>query len=130
PAEMAEPSTSLSTVASRSRGRALIVEDQDYNQLVVRRMAERLGFTPVTARNAEEAVAAFSAEPCTCVLLDWELPGLKGNDVARQLRMLPGGDAAIILVTTAHDSDDIKRAALAAGLDGFALKPLSEEIIE
>ncbi len=110
-------------------GRALVVDDQEFNRLVAQRIAEQLGYETECAGDGEAALAAFLRKPCELVFLDWELPGAKGGAVARQLRALPGGAAAVILATTAHDSDDIRRACREAGMDAFALKPFDEAMI-
>ena len=110
-------------------GWALVVDDQEFNRLVAQRIAEQLGYRPVVARNGDEALAAFRTQPCALVFLDWELPGAKGGAVARRLRTLPGGPEAVIVATTAHDSDEIRRACREAGMDAFALKPFDEETI-
>jgi len=110
-------------------GRALIVDDQHYNQIVATRIAERLGFAPVTAGDAGAALARFSEGSYAVVFLDWDLPGMKGTELARQLRERPNGADPIILATTAHDSDKIHRQCIAAGMDGFILKPFDEAAV-
>jgi len=110
-------------------GRALIVEDQEYNQIVMRRIAERLGFEPEIAPDAAAALAKRGGGPCAVVFLDWDLPGMKGNELAPRLREMPGGEEMIILATTAHDSDEIRRGCFEAGMDGFILKPFDEPAV-
>jgi signal transduction histidine kinase/DNA-binding NarL/FixJ family response regulator len=123
PPEEAEPWLKSET------GRALVVEDQDYNQIVIRRIAERLGFTPEVAGNATVAMARIAEAPFAVVFLDWDLPGMKGNELARWIRSADRGSETIILAATAHDSDAIRRQCLEAGMDGFVLKPFDESMV-
>jgi CheY-like chemotaxis protein len=58
------------------------------------------------------------------MLLDCELSGSKGTDLARELRRRPGGDRPVIIAITAQDSDEMRQRCRAAGMDEFALKPL------
>jgi len=109
--------------------RALIVEDEDYNQAVLEGIALELGLVPECAANGAEAEAKFSERPYPIVFLDLELPGAKGGEVARHLRTKATGRRAIILATTAHDSDEIRAECRAAGMDGFLLKPFSAETV-
>jgi signal transduction histidine kinase/ligand-binding sensor domain-containing protein/CheY-like chemotaxis protein/HPt (histidine-containing phosphotransfer) domain-containing protein len=104
-------------------GTALIVEDEHYNQVVLRGIALELGYTPHVAGNAEQAEALLANPAFDVVFLDWELPGLKGGDIARRIRVRPGGENPIIIAMTAHDSDDIRRRCREAGMDGFLRKP-------
>ncbi|MDR1283441.1 MAG: response regulator [Opitutaceae bacterium] len=112
-------------------GRALIVEDQEYNRIVMQRIAERIGFTaPATAADASSALARFAEGGFAVIFIDWDLPGMKGSDLARTLRARPRGDEPVILAVTAHDSDGIRQRCLAAGMDGFLLKPFDEELVK
>lgn len=113
-----------------AKQRALVVEDQSYNQIVLRRMAERLGFETEVASDARTAFALLEMQAFTLILLDWELPDMTGEQLARAIRQRPDAAAdAILLATTAHDSDDIRRRCLTAGFDDFMLKPLDAATI-
>jgi CheY-like chemotaxis protein len=107
------------------RQRALVVEDQAYNQMIVRRIAENLGFSTDVAGTAREALAQLENQEYAVMFLDWELPDTTGEELARQIRASPRGRDTILLATTAHESEDIRLRALAVGFDDFALKPLS-----
>jgi signal transduction histidine kinase/CheY-like chemotaxis protein/HPt (histidine-containing phosphotransfer) domain-containing protein len=107
--------------------RVLIVEDQDYNQKVAMRIARHLGLDPDVASDGREALAKLRAGPYGVLFLDWEMPGLKGDEIARHVRSLDWGRRAIVVATTGHDSEEIKRACLAGGMDAFVLKPYDEE---
>lgn len=126
---VAPAATAAAVANGMAVGRALVVDDQEFNRLVAQRIAEQLGYRTELAADGEAALAAFRREPCELVFLDWELPGAKGGAVARSLRALPGGAAAVIVATTAHDSDVIRRACREAGMDTFALKPFDEAMI-
>jgi signal transduction histidine kinase/CheY-like chemotaxis protein/streptogramin lyase len=108
---------------------ALIVEDQPYNQIVVQRLAQRLGYVSDVAASASEALAKAASARYDVVFLDWELPDMNGDKVARALRERPGGENTIIIATTAHENEDIRRQCAAAGMDGFALKPFELQTI-
>lgn len=115
--------------APTAKQRALVVEDQAYNQIVVRRMAESLGFETEVASDARAAFALLETRSYALILLDWELPDMTGEQIAQVIRQ--GADTAgcILLATTAHDSDDIRRRCVAAGFDDFVLKPLDAATI-
>jgi len=102
----------------------LVVEDEDYNQIVCVRIAEKLGFAADVAPDAGIALERMAAGRYSVVLVDWELSGAKGSDVARKVRTMDGGAAPIIIAATAHDSENVRRECLDSGMDGFALKPL------
>jgi len=72
---------------------------------------------------AELAHASFEA-----VLLDLDLPGVDGFQIARLIRQResPGEHLPIIAVTARSGGRDEKRAR-EAGMDGFLRKPVSGE---
>lgn len=111
-------------------GRALIVEDERYNQTVLRGITLQLGFEPTVAANAAEARAALEIANFDVVFLDWELPGQKGVEIARYARTLPHGAHAVIVATTAHDSEEIRQRCREAGMNAFLLKPYTKQQIE
>ena len=112
-----------------AKQRALVVEDQSYNQIVVRRMAESLGFETEAASDARAAFALLAARSYALILLDWELPDMTGEQIAQAIRRRPDTAGVILLATTAHDSEDIRRRCVAAGFDDFVLKPLDAATI-
>ncbi len=104
-------------------GTALIVEDEQYNQVVLRGIALELGYAPEVASNAEQAQTLLAAIAFDVVFLDWELPGAKGGDIARWIRARDTVVQPIIIAMTAHDSAEIRRQCEEAGMDEFLRKP-------
>lgn len=102
---------------------ALIVDDQEYNQAVLRGIAQRLGYRTEVASCAEDVWPLIERVRFSAVFLDWELPGLNGGEIAHRLRQHPNTHDAAIIATTAHDSADIVQKCVEAGMDGFAAKP-------
>ena len=106
---------------------ALIVEDERYNQAVLRGIALELGYAPEIASNAEQAEVLLAQKKFDIIFLDWELPGLKGGDIARRVRSRPGGEKPVIIAMTAHDSAEIRQQCQLAGMDEFLRKPYDAE---
>jgi CheY-like chemotaxis protein/HPt (histidine-containing phosphotransfer) domain-containing protein/anti-sigma regulatory factor (Ser/Thr protein kinase) len=117
-------------IAPVGRGEALIVEDEEYNRVVMRATAEALGYRAQAAANATEAFALIDGNDFDLMLFDWDLAGgATGPDIARAVRRRPEGAKAIILAVTAHDSDQVRRICQDAGMDGFVLKPVDVETL-
>ena len=106
---------------------ALVVDDEAYNQTVMKGIALSLGYAVETAASARDAIALVEKAAFGVVFLDWELPDGKGGDIARFIRSRPGGEAPLIIATTAHDGEDMPRRCSEAGIDGFLLKPYNLE---
>ena len=110
--------------------RALIVEDEHYNLLVIESILNRLGYKTDHAAEGNDALAKMQANLYDIVFMDWELPGLNGVEITRRFRKWePPERHTLIVATTAYSTPEKRRECLEAGMDGFAGKPLSPEKI-
>ena len=107
---------------------ALIVDDEEYNRTVIAGLARELGYRPLQASDASSARLRHEGaiRPMSCSST-FSSPGSKGSETAKILRNLPGGAQAILIASTAHDSDEVRRQCREAGMDGFLLKPFDKE---
>jgi CheY-like chemotaxis protein len=119
------PQTGGAEAPESRRKTALVVEDERYNQIVLKSIALELGYETETAATLEQAVRMLMNREFDVIFLDWELPGGKGGDIAAKVRAREGGERPIILATTAHGSPEVRRQCQEAGMDAFLLKPYS-----
>jgi len=107
--------------------RVLLAEDNPINALLARTLLEREGCKVDRVADGEQAIAAAVAGAYDLILMDVRMPGLSGVDAARALRAK--GVTAPITALTADAFDEDKRACLAAGMDDFLVKPLTQEAL-
>ena len=110
--------------ASAPGARVLLAEDNPINALLARTLLQREGAQVDRAGSGEEAVAALSAARYDLVLMDVRMPGMGGVEAARAIRA--AGTTTPIVALTADAFEDDRRACLAAGMDDFLVKPLTE----
>ena len=114
--------------AARPLGlRVLLAEDNPINALLARTLLEREGCKVDRVADGEQAVAAASAAAYDLILMDLRMPGLSGVEASKALR--GRGVATPIAALTADAFDEDKRACLAAGMDDFLVKPLTQEAL-
>lgn len=108
------------------RGRALVVDDDALNRMILSAAVEGLGLDVETAGGGEEALARLEkaeGEPLDVVLLDLMMPGLDGFGV---LAALGGngrlGDLPVVVVSALEEIDGVVRC-LEAGACDFLPKP-------
>lgn len=128
---VASPSLPVPPTIHQATGdvrQVLLVEDDGIVAAVIRGLLERMGHAVRHAANGLEAMAELARSPCDLVLMDLDLPGLNGFQVARLIRQheTPGERVPIIAVTARTGGDDEARCR-AAGMDGFLRKPLTGE---
>ena len=102
----------------------LVVEDNLANQLLACIVLEREGYRVDVACTSKEALARLGACTPDLILMDVQLPGQGGLELASQLKSDPATAAIPIVAHTAHAMSGDKEAALAAGCDGYIVKPI------
>lgn len=107
-----------------NKKKILCIEDNSTNMLLVSRVVEAEGHDLVRAEDGETAVAQLEKEVPDLILLDVNLPGMNGLDLARRIRdEMNFADVPIIAVTANVLVGD-KERCLAAGCNDYLPKPL------
>ena len=110
--------------------RVLLVEDSVANQRVAVGFLEREGHTVRVEADGAAAVAASAAERFDVVLMDLQMPEMDGYAATAAIRRREQeGNAAPtpIVALTARASRSNEAWCLAAGFDGFLLKPYRQK---
>lgn len=104
----------------------LLAEDNTTNQFALRRILEIMGARVTVVGNGRDAVTRASVDMYDVILMDMMMPELDGLSATREIRKLPGpfGNVAIVALTANAFVED-REAALAAGMDSFATKPIT-----
>jgi DNA-binding response OmpR family regulator len=100
----------------------LIIEDETELTRVLRSYLEKAGMTVVSAARGDTGFSLWEHERPDLVLLDLNLPGLDGLDVAREIRRK--ADTPIIMVTARVEETD-RLIGLEIGADDYIIKPYS-----
>jgi len=104
--------------------RIVYVEDNDANLTLVRKVLEATGeMTVVGLSSAEEGLREIKRERPDVLLLDLDLPGMSGLELAAALRELPELETLPIVAISASVMKDERARARAAGCDTFVEKP-------
>jgi CheY-like chemotaxis protein len=104
----------------------LIVEDNQLNQRLLKKLIEELGYGVELASHGREALARLQAEPIGLVLMDCQMPVMDGYQATKGIRSKErkGNTRAIIIGMSAHVDTDSEERCLGSGMDGFLTKPV------
>lgn len=130
--ELIDPTDKLAELLKKSpvcQGRqgVLIVEDNEFNGLIIRRMLEKEGFTCECVATAKDALDYLSRVVPVMVLMDIELPDADGLALTRHIREGQQFRQVPIIAVTAHVNNDTMRRAMEVGCDDFIGKPFTRE---
>ena len=105
--------------------RVLIVDDEEPVRRVCRLALQHEAVTIEEADNGPDAVARGLTVPYDLILLDVDLPGLKGELVLHQIRQRPPAPHLKVMMFSGRTSGDDLSRMLSAGADDFLVKPFS-----
>jgi putative two-component system response regulator len=111
--------------------RILIVDDEDANIEMLRRILTRAGLTRVeSTTDSREAAALYVAHRPDLILLDLHMPHLDGLQVMDQLNEIAEASYLPILILSGDLTPEARRDALSHGAKDFVNKPfLPDELL-
>ena len=100
----------------------LIIEDEPDLQRVVRDYLQNAGYTVIQAVRGDEGLSLWRSKHPDLVILDLNLPGLGGLEVAKAIRK---EDETPIIMLTARIEETDRLIGLELGADDYIPKPFS-----
>ncbi|MDP8208085.1 MAG: PAS domain S-box protein [Candidatus Electryonea clarkiae] len=101
----------------------LIVDDEEKILLILRKHLESLGYIVVSAKDGIQALDKLNPD-IDLVLLDYQMPGMDGLEVTRQIKKSEQFANLPIIFVSAYTERKDRINAVEAGADDFAAKPL------
>lgn len=113
--------------------RAIVVDDSRAMRTILRKMLADIGFAEVI--EAEHGRAALDrlgseVEPPALALVDWNMPEMNGLELISALRSERRYDRTRLMMVTSETNPRHVYEALKAGVDEYAMKPITREVIE
>lgn len=109
-----------------SEQREILCIDDDAQGLMVRGLLlEHLGFHVLTEADGERGLRAFAENDVDAVVMDYQMPGMNGGDVAREMKRLRPEVPVVILSALPWLPENAPREAI----DGFIQKGESVRVL-
>jgi PAS domain S-box-containing protein len=110
--------------------RVLLVDDRKENLQALEAILEPLGVETARAMSAEEVLRRVLAEEFAVILLDIQMPGTDGIEIARLLKTREKSRATPIIFLTALDHDRRRvTSAYQSGAVDYITKPLDPDML-
>ncbi|WP_254874796.1 response regulator [Bacteroides fragilis] len=123
----ADPDSEPSSDGHTDKKTILVVEDIESNYLLMSVLLGSLGYQFTRAADGVEAVEKVLSEHFDLVLMDIKMPRLGGLEATREIRKT--NREVPIIALTAHAFNSDKEAAIAAGCNGFLVKPIDRNAL-
>ena len=108
--------------------KALVVEDNEINQIVTSKMLENMGFSIDIANDGVEAVSMVNKFNYDMVFMDLQMPNMDGFEATKKIREFNKTIPIIALSAAVMDKD--KELTSLAGMNKHLAKPLIKEELE
>lgn len=114
-----------------SDARILIVEDHEFNKVLIAKMMSRLGCHDFKiVENGKLAVEAFRTNPWDIILMDLHMPEMSGHEAAQAIREIESEmNTSVripIIAMTADVMPGTREDCMRSGMDDYISKPIDE----
>ncbi len=106
----------------------LLADDNIINQKLMKKVLGDMNCIVTIANDGEQALQQLLEKPFDAVLMDVEMPKLNGYEATKIIREQLNSRIPIIGLT-AHAEDTNRQQGINAGMNGFIVKPIDEELI-
>lgn len=109
--------------------KCLVVDDSAITRRILVNTLRTVGFDPILeATNGKQALQLCD-ESVDLVITDWNMPGMGGVEMVRNLRTNPSfAKLPILLISARNVGEDVVEAAR-AGVNGYMVKPFTPDTL-
>jgi two-component system NtrC family sensor kinase len=109
--------------------RILVVEDSETQAFKLRLLLEEQSWEVAVAGSAEQALAALAKPLPDLIIVDYNLPGMRGDEFCRRIRINLGTRGIPLLIMTSSAPEIAEIQSLDSGADGYVAKSENTEIL-
>ncbi|HEX9691936.1 MAG TPA: type II/IV secretion system protein [Gemmatimonadales bacterium] len=106
------------------RPHVLIVDDDKVDRVLARELLEKNDIDVTEAKNGREALTLIAEEDFSLVVLDLQMPKMKGDAVLEELRKDPTTVGLPVIVLTGEEDPEIEALLIEEGADDYIRKPI------
>jgi two-component system NtrC family sensor kinase len=129
PETVPEPAAAPQILPAAPAPRILLVEDSETQALQLRLLLEASGFAVTRCATAEAALDELNRGLPDLVVADYHLPGMNGDELARQVRLSLRTRATPVLMLTQAEGRDLERQGLESGADAYVPKSADRDLL-
>jgi two-component system chemotaxis response regulator CheY len=110
--------------------RILVVDDFPTMRRIIRNFLAELGYTNIIeADDGNTALPVLKSGVVDVLITDWNMPGMRGLDLLREVRKDPATKKIPVLMVTAEAKREQIAEATQAGANGYVVKPFTVQTL-
>jgi CheY-like chemotaxis protein len=117
----------LQVIADEIPPHILVVEDDLFQHKLLQRILGDLHATVVFAKSGAEALATLQKHRPDLILMDFNLPDMRGVDITRQIKAVDRYSAVPVIMVTGRQERSVVLECKAAGAVDFIVKPFERD---
>ncbi|OGT89469.1 MAG: hypothetical protein A2286_14410 [Gammaproteobacteria bacterium RIFOXYA12_FULL_61_12] len=129
---LSPPKQEQTQVQTRLEGTVLLVEDNDVNRAVARRLLERIGLSVDEAVDGVQALERAGRKEYGLVLMDCRMPNMDGYEATGAIRAREREnrlDRIPIIAMTANAMAGDREKCISSGMDDYLAKPVNRDAL-
>lgn len=126
PPQLSAPAPKTDLSLEGYRGRILLAEDHEINQIVAVEMLRRLGFSVTVAKNGRDVLKMLDESKCDLILMDVHMPEMDGCEATLLIRQDNRYSDLPIIAMTASVIKEEHDYCYTVGMNGVITKPIDQ----
>jgi two-component system, chemotaxis family, chemotaxis protein CheY len=111
--------------------RFLVVDDFSTMRRIIKNFLTDLGYTNVTeADDGKTALPVLKSGVVDFLITDWNMPGMPGLELLKEVRSDPATKKLPVLLVTAEAKREQIVEAAQAGVNGYVVKPFTAQTLK
>lgn len=127
---MSNTATAIQLGEVVTKGKALIVDDEPTNRLILQAHLSKNGYDVVLAVNGLEAIEVFKSENPDIIFMDVMMPEMDGYEATKIIKLQCGDRFVPVIFLTAITNEEELAKCVEAGGDDFLTKPFSYTLLK
>ena len=123
-AEISKTNNLSAELGKQYPAQILVAEDNKVNQMLIKQILKRLGYTPHVVNDGREALETIKSKFFDIVFMDIQMPEMDGMESTRLIR-LHDGPQPVIIALTANALKGDREECLNAGMNDYLSKPIN-----
>jgi len=124
-----EPARAVQSPAERFRPVVLVVEDDEFQHKILKRMLAEMNIDLIFATTGTAALATLHKRRPDLILMDVDLPDIGGVETTRRLKSVEQFANIPVVMITGRSEKAVVVESLKAGASDFAVKPFDKDVL-